>query len=107
MSCAITTAMDGSEDDKIHCFKPDQPCAAGRVLSLLAEQTAHAQEAVDSDDPFPSDEDDDENGNNEATIEYNEFDTAGVCYSFDEDEIQYITVLDRVIVITVRNLISC
>lgn len=84
VSCAVTTAVDSSDDDdKIHCFKPDQPCAAGRAL--LAEQTANIQEAVDSDDLFASNEDDDENDNNEATIEENEIDTAGVCFSSDED----------------------
>ena len=28
-SCAITTATDGSDDSKIHCFKLGQPCAKG------------------------------------------------------------------------------
>ena len=31
--CAITTPIDGSGDDETHCFRPQQPCAAG--LSLL------------------------------------------------------------------------
>lgn len=57
--------------------------------ALLAAQTANAQEAVDSHDLFASDEDDneddDENDDNEATIEDNEFDTAGVCFYSDED----------------------
>ena len=26
MSCAITTSTTGSDDNKIHCFKPGQPC---------------------------------------------------------------------------------
>ena len=37
LSCAITTSLDGSDDEKIHCFKTGQPCAAGH--ELLAEET--------------------------------------------------------------------
>jgi hypothetical protein len=32
MSCAITTSTSGFDDDKIQCFKPGQPCAAGRIV---------------------------------------------------------------------------
>ena len=46
LSCAITTSLDGSDDEKIHCFKPGQPCAAGR--ELLSEETKRAQEETDS-----------------------------------------------------------
>ena len=28
-SCGPTVALDGSEDDHIHCFKEDQPCHSG------------------------------------------------------------------------------
>ena len=28
-SCALTVAVDGSEDGHIHCFKENQPCRAG------------------------------------------------------------------------------
>ena len=28
-SCALNIASDGSEDDLIHCFEPNQPCHAG------------------------------------------------------------------------------
>ena len=27
-SCALTAAVDGSEDGHIHCFKENQPCRA-------------------------------------------------------------------------------
>ena len=27
-SCALTVAVDGSEDGHIHCFKENQPCRA-------------------------------------------------------------------------------
>ena len=37
LSCAITSSLDGKQDCQIHCFKPGQPCAAGR--ELLAEET--------------------------------------------------------------------
>ena len=29
-SCALNIADDGSEDEIIHCFKPKEPCHAGR-----------------------------------------------------------------------------
>ena len=35
-SCGLTTALDGSEDDRIHCFKEGQPCRSGR--EMLSEQ---------------------------------------------------------------------
>ena len=38
-SCAITTALDGSEDSSIHCFKEGQPC--GREKDVLAERMAN------------------------------------------------------------------
>lgn len=36
ISCAVTCATDGSQDDEITCFKKDQPCSAGR--EMLKEQ---------------------------------------------------------------------
>ena len=36
ITCGLTNAIDGSDDDKIHCFKPGQPCEKGR--QVLAEQ---------------------------------------------------------------------
>ena len=60
VSCAITTSIEGTDDDKIHCFKLDQPCATG--MTLLKEETEKARET-------PSNEHEDENENNEATIE--------------------------------------
>ena len=35
-TCAITSPLDGSKDDEIHCFKGGQPCAGGFPL-LQAE----------------------------------------------------------------------
>ena len=68
LSCAITTSLDGKQDDQIHCFKPGQPCAAGR--EVLAEETKRAQELAEGiDDPFASDEDEEENDENEAIID--------------------------------------
>ena len=32
----MTTALDGDEDDKIHCFQSNQPCHTG--LGMLKEQ---------------------------------------------------------------------
>ena len=34
--CGLTTMVDGSMDNEIHCFKPGQPCEKGRAM--LAEQ---------------------------------------------------------------------
>jgi hypothetical protein len=31
-SCGITTAVDGYEDEQIHCFKSDGPIPSGRAL---------------------------------------------------------------------------
>ena len=28
-SCALNIAIDGSEDELIHCFNESQPCSAG------------------------------------------------------------------------------
>ncbi len=66
-SCAITTPVDGSEDNAIHCFKEDQPCTAGR--SLLAQE----MEKLDDDnnsDPFAAiSDDEEETENNEICID--------------------------------------
>ena len=50
-SCALNLANDGSEDEMIHCFKPKEPCHAGRhqlksQLSVLDERNR--------DNPFES-----------------------------------------------------
>ena len=42
-SCALNLANDGSEDERINCFKPKEPCHAGRQqlksqLSVLDER---------------------------------------------------------------------
>ena len=57
LSCAITTAIDGSGDGNIHCFKPGQPCADGE--KVLDDETkkllAAAAELNDDNDPFADD----------------------------------------------------
>ena len=36
-SCALNFAIDGSEDELIHCFKENQPCSAGlQHLKVMA-----------------------------------------------------------------------
>ena len=61
MSCAITTFPSGSDDDQIHCFKPGQPCEAGRsVLAEAMEKLNSSLDSGDADDPFASNEDEDE-----------------------------------------------
>ena len=32
ISCGLSVATDGSQDDNITCFKPDRPCSSGREL---------------------------------------------------------------------------
>ena len=68
LSCAITTSNDGSDDDHIHCFKENQPCAAGRQL-LLEEMQELGEASSNLSDPFASDTDNDEMEENEVCIE--------------------------------------
>ena len=36
-SCALNIAIDGTEDELIHCFKEKQPCSAGlQRLKVMA-----------------------------------------------------------------------
>ena len=51
-TCALTSAIDGSEDNNIHCLKEGQPCHSG--LSMLAQQMELANETEDN--PFRSDD---------------------------------------------------
>ena len=44
--CAVTTKWDGSEDDKISCFKEGKPCYAGRQqlaaeMALFTDPESH------------------------------------------------------------------
>ena len=32
VSCALATAMDGSQDDEIHCLKEGQPCHTRKAM---------------------------------------------------------------------------
>ena len=48
-SCTLNFASDGSEDDLIHCFKPKQPCHAGR--QQLKSQLFVLDE-ISRDNPF-------------------------------------------------------
>ena len=67
-SCAISTSPDDSEHDKIHCFKPGQPCEEGR--GVLADKMKHFwTEPDETDDPFSSDEDPEEAENNQVCID--------------------------------------
>eukprot|EP00794_Sanderia_malayensis_P014636 gene14636-16155_t len=54
VSCAITTAVNGSEDGEIHCFKEGQPCHTGKAM--LAEQIKLMTE--EEENPFTPDADD-------------------------------------------------
>ena len=68
MSCAITTSTTGSDDTKIHCFKPGQPCEAGRSV-LEDEMKKSSTSDPDDSDPFASDSDEEEELENELCIE--------------------------------------
>ena len=48
-SCALTLAVDGSEDELIHCLKPGQPCHSG--LAQLKEVQQQLQQTLEND-PF-------------------------------------------------------
>ena len=74
ISCAITTAIDGSEDDAIHCFKTGQPCGNGRQ-ELMKEMERNRVDDSD-DDPFAAEVDDEEVEKNEACIESDDEDSA-------------------------------
>ena len=70
LSCAMTTSTDGSDDDKIHCLKPAQPCAAGKsVLDEATRKLMAARDDVNNEDPFDYETDEDETENNEACID--------------------------------------
>ena len=70
LSCAITTALDGKEDDGIHCFKPGQPCKAGRVtLQQEMVKFLSSDDDHDNSDPFASDDDEEETESNELLID--------------------------------------
>ena len=85
LSCAITTAVDGSNDNEIHCFKPGQPCESGRLLlQQEMSQLNDSMQALDNDDPFASDEDEEENEANEACVDDDELPDEEV-YSSDTD----------------------
>ncbi len=61
--CGVSTAVDGSEDDLIHAFKPDGPCPQGREL---------LEEAMNTDDssvPPVDEEDRAENAHNAGDVE--------------------------------------
>ena len=71
LSCAITTSTDSSDDHNIYCFKPGQPCEAGRSI-LEAETQKHLVASADKGvhvDPFATDTDDEEVKNNEVLID--------------------------------------
>jgi hypothetical protein len=64
-ACALTTATDGSEDDKITCFKPDGPIGTSGV-DILRE--ARAQEMA-RDGRHDYQDQDEEESEPEANLE--------------------------------------
>ena len=51
--CALTSAIDGSDDKDIQCFKEQQPCSAG--FKLLTQHIKFVSESKDN--PFVPDND--------------------------------------------------
>ena len=49
-SCAVSLPLDGSEDEKISCFKPGRPCEAGRAE--LQRRIQLSEELAQQEDPF-------------------------------------------------------
>uniref|UniRef100_A0A1X7UMU3 HTH CENPB-type domain-containing protein n=1 Tax=Amphimedon queenslandica TaxID=400682 RepID=A0A1X7UMU3_AMPQE len=75
LSCAITQSTCGKDDNEIHCFKPGQPCEAGRAALAHEMSLLNIQQDIDDDnDPFADDLDSDEDDLNEACIEDDEND---------------------------------
>ena len=60
LACGVTNAVDGSDDDAIHCFKNDQPAAAG--LARLKEIWGEGAENEGS----PADDNEMEDGDSGA-----------------------------------------
>ena len=69
LSCAIIASTDGTDDDKIHCFKSGEECAEGR--KILAEEMSNFEVFKFNDvQQLPSDDENDgEKEENEALIE--------------------------------------
>ena len=87
-SCAITTPLDGSEDKAIHCFKPGQPCAEGKmVLSTKMEEFINEVVQNEFEDPFASDEDENEDDSNEIFIDIHADDDAVIEYGDDDVDV--------------------
>ena len=81
--------MNGQDDHEIHCFKPGQPCEAGRgaLEQVMLSFNADGLDDSDEDDPFASDVDEDENERNQFYIDESpeqdlQFDT---CSDTDSD----------------------
>jgi hypothetical protein len=57
-NCALTIALDGSEDDQIYCFKPDGPIPSGRALlqQARADERNNELEALLEKVDLPEDE---------------------------------------------------
>ena len=45
-SCALTTALDGDEDDQIHCFKPEE----NQFVAILGDTEATPTEMLIEED---------------------------------------------------------
>ena len=61
--CGLNLPIDGSDDNKIVCFRDEQPCSIGR--EMLKDSGIHAEP---DDDPFKITECDVENANDASQI---------------------------------------
>jgi hypothetical protein len=71
--CGLTNALDGSDDDKIHCFKPDASIPTG--LDLLQETRINRGLERMADLMEEIDLDEDENNGHEGDEDEIDFDT--------------------------------
>ena len=57
--CALTVALDGSEDGHIHCFKENQPCRAGLERLKVVQQAMSNSRDKDPFDGITESDDED------------------------------------------------
>lgn len=66
--CGLTTALDGSEDKKIHCFKPDGSIPTGQALLQQKRNEKAIVELIEQIDIEQDEENEDEYGS-DASID--------------------------------------
>ena len=89
VSCAITCATDGSQDDEITCLKEGKPCHSGRRLlrekfQLISNKKANPFVVDDADVDLLNPEiltvEEDEDGDKDDDVEIGHLTFHKVCY---------------------------